>query len=229
MKYSELIKEQVKLAAKLSLQDGFTKVKTLGGACCLASHNEIIASVVVCDAESLGLLEHKTYVLPQPFPYQPGLEAYREMPAIMEAFNLLSQEPDVLLVQGPGVNHPRKVGIAAHLGLALNVPTIGISESLLLGRIEQGKIMVEREIRGFEIKTKEYARPIYAAPGHLMSLGSTLHFISKTIKPPHKMPEPLHLAHSLARKKVKGMTVLEAQNLALGATVQNLATEQQSL
>src|SRR3989344_6750028 len=219
MKYSELIKEQVKLAAKLSLQDGFTKVKTLGGACCLASHNEIIASVVVCDAESLGLLEHKTYVLPQPFPYQPGLEAYREMPAIMEAFNLLSQEPDVLLVQGPGINHPRKVGIAAHLGLALNVPTIGISESLSFGRIEQGKIMIEREIRGFEIKTKEYARPIYAAPGHLMSLGSALHFISKTIKPPHKMPEPLHLAHSLARKKVKGMAKVVSEHQIMNGDI----------
>lgn len=201
----ELKREQQKLAKKVELRDNFNTIKTIGGATCVVADDKILASVVVCDYPSLGLKEKKTFLLNDPLPYKPGFIAYREMPAIIEAYNLLDEEPDILLVQGGGILHPRKCGIASHLGLALNIPTIGITSFLPLGKVENGKIVVNNEIRGFEIKTREYAHPLYVSPGHLIYLGTTLNTILKTIRYPHKMPEPLHLAHKIARMKVKRM------------------------
>ena len=201
--YAELKKEQVRLAQKLTLQDNFTKVRLIGGVACVSYKNSLMATVAVFEFPSLLLKEQKKYVLADPLPYHPEFQAYREVSAMVEAYNSLEQEPDLLLVEGEGINHPRKLGLAAHLGLLLNVPTIGISEKLVFGRVELGKIMMEREIRGFEVLTREFANPIYVSPGNAVSLGSALHLVAKTIKLPHKMPEPLHVAHSLARKKMK--------------------------
>ncbi len=200
----ELKKEQYRLAYKVSLNDGFDSVKTIGGVECLQlSNNEILACVVVCEFPSLKLKEKKIYVLHNPLPYHSGFQAYREMPAMIEAFNQLSEEPDILLVSGSGILHPRKLGIASHLGLALNVPTIGVEEKMALGNLEKGKIFLSNEVAGFEIKTREFARPVYVSPGHMVSLGTVLNIMPKTIIHPHKMPEPLHLAHKIGRKMTR--------------------------
>ena len=199
----ELKKEQRKLAPKIILQDGFNKIKTISGVDCAQDKNKLLACVVVCEFPSLKLLEKKTFLLPDPLPYRPGFLAYREMPAIIEAFNRLDIEPDLILVDGSGILHPRKLGMASHLGLALNKPTIGVTKKFFIGQIENGKVYLDKELAGFEIKTKEQAKPLYISPGHLISLGTTLQIIRQTIKPPHKLPEPLHLAHRLAKKEMK--------------------------
>ena len=183
----ELAKEQLKLAPKVVLNDGFSKLKTIGGVECLSVGNKLLASVVVCEFPSFRLLEHKTYLLPDPLPYRPGFLAYREMPAIIEAYNQLEQEPDLLLVKGSGIAHPRHCGMASHLGLALQKPTIGITQHLLVGKVEQGKIIIDNHICGFEIITRKHAAPIYVSLGHLVSLGTALNVISKTILYPHKI------------------------------------------
>ncbi len=203
----ELKKEQLKLAAKVVLRDSFSTLKTIGGIDCVAHGNELIAAVVVCEFPSMKLLEAKTYVLADPFRYVPGFQAYREMPAMIEAYNQLEQEPDLLIVSGAGIAHPRKIGLASHLGLILNKATIGVTENLIVGRVQQGKIMLDHEIVGFEIKTREHSNSIYISPGHLVSLGMTLQVIPQLIRYPHKMPEPLHIAHKMARKKRKGEKV----------------------
>lgn len=199
----ELKKEQLKLAAKITLRDSSTTLKTIGGIDCVTSGNELIACVVICEFPSLKLLEIKTYVIADPFRYVPGFQAYREMPAMIEAYNQLELEPDVLLVSGAGIAHPRKIGLASHLGLILNRATIGVTEKLIVGKVQQGKIIFENEIVGFEITTREHSNAIYVSPGHLVSLGMTLNIIPQMIQYPHKMPEPLHIAHKEARKKGK--------------------------
>ena len=98
----ELKKEQLKLAPKVELRDGFSKIKTIGGAACFAINNKLLATVVVCEFPSLKLLEKKTYLLSDPLNYQPGFLAYREMPAIIEAYNQLEQEPDLPFSAGRG-------------------------------------------------------------------------------------------------------------------------------
>ncbi len=197
----ELKKEQLKLAQKISLQDGFGRIKTVGGAEAIGIPKKLIASVVVCSYPELKPLEQKTYVLPEPLPYHPGFEAYSEMPALIEACNLLEQEPDVLLVKGTGILHPRKLGLASHLGLALNKPTVGVTDKLPFGKVENGRVIVAGEILGFEVRTREYSKPIYVSPGHLISLGSALKLVKDTLVYPHKMPEPLHLAHKVGKKR----------------------------
>ncbi len=199
----KLKKEQRKLAEKVVLQDGFTKVKTIGGVDCSQNKNKIVACAVVCEFPSLKLIEKKTAILHDPLPYKPGFLAYREMPAIIEAFNKLENEPDVTLVNGSGILHPRKLGMASHLGLALNKPTLGLTKKFFIGQTEKGKIYLDNELVGFEIKTREHAKPLYASPGYLISLGSTLKIIHQSIQSPHKLPEPLHIAHRFAKKEIK--------------------------
>ena len=203
----ELKKEQYKFAGKIVIQDSFNKVKTIGGVDCVQINNKIVACVVVCEYPSMKLIEKKIAVLNDPLPYHPGFLAYREMPAMIDAFNDLENEPDLILVDGSGILHPRKLGIASHLGLSLNKPTIGVVRNLYLGRNEKGKIYLEGDLVGFEVKTKEFAKPLYISPGHLVSLGSCLNIIKDSIKPPHKMPEPLHLAQKIAKKKIKKITI----------------------
>jgi len=198
----ELKKEQLKLAQKVQLADGFDRIKTIAGTDCVSLGNKLIACVVVCEFPSLKIKEQKTYLLENPLPYQEGFLAYREMPAIIEAYNQLEEEPDLILVDDAGIAHPRKIGMASHLGLALNKPTLGITKNLLLGKVESGKIMLDHDLVGFEIKTKEHANSLFVSPGHLISLGSTLNLIPKTIQFPHKLPEPIHLAHKFGKKKL---------------------------
>jgi len=199
----ELKREQAKLSYRISLRDTFTEIKTIGAAECQVLGNKLIATVVVCEFPSFKIKDQKSYVLSNPLPYKPGFAAYREMPAIIEAFNQLEEEPDILLVKGEGVLHPRGTGIASHLGLALNIPTIGIQDTLSYGTLEEGKIKVNDEILGFEIKTKEHSNPIYVSPGHNVSLGTVLNIIPNMIVSPHKLPEPLHIAHKLGRKMTR--------------------------
>ncbi|MBS3169442.1 endonuclease V [Candidatus Woesearchaeota archaeon] len=202
MDLRELKQEQLRLAPKIILRDSFTKVKTIGAAACVSCGKDLIACVVVCGFPALTLKEKKTFLLPDPLTYVPSYEAYREMPAIIEAFNRLEEEPDILLVNGPGINHPCRFGLAAHLGLALQKPTIGVGEKVSLGTVQQGKIMFNGELLGFEVLTREYANPLFVSPGNLISLGSVLDIVRKCLKYPHKFPEPLHLAQKLAKKEV---------------------------
>ncbi len=203
----ELKKEQKKLAEKVILSDQFTKPKTVGGVDCVQKDNKLIACVVVCEFPSMKLLEKQTFVLSDPLPYRPGFLAYREMPAIIEAFNKIENEPDVLLVDGSGILHPRRLGMASHLGLALNKSTIGITKNLFSGRNENGKIYLDRDLVGFEVKTREYANSLYVSPGHLVTLGICLKVVQGSIKPPHKLPEPIHLAHKLAKKEIEKLEI----------------------
>ncbi|MBI2125324.1 endonuclease V [Candidatus Woesearchaeota archaeon] len=196
----ELKKEQAKLSYRIKLEDSFDEIKTIGAAECQVMGDKLLATVVVCEFPSFKVKETKQYQLGNPLPYRPGFAAYREMPAIIEAFNQLDEEPDLLLVKGPGILHPRRIGIASHLGLALNIPTIGVEDKITFGTLEDGKIVVEGEILGFEIKTKEFSNPLFASPGHNVSLETVSEIIPKTIVHPHKLPEPLHIAHKLGRK-----------------------------
>jgi len=200
MDLHELKKEQAKLSYCINLEDSFSEIKTIGAAECQVIGDKILATVVVCEFPSFKVKETKQYQLSNPLPHKIGFVAYREMPAIIEAFNRLEEEPDMLLVKGEGVLHPRRLGIASHLGLELNIPTIGVQDKLTFGNIEDGKIIVDGQVLGFVIKTNEFSNPLFASPGHNVSLKTVSEIIPKTIVHPHKLPEPLHLAHKLGRK-----------------------------
>jgi deoxyribonuclease V len=198
----ELKKEQARLAHKIVLRDSFDKIKTIAGVECFSRGNKLLASIVVCNFPSLEFKESKTYLLHNFLSYHPEFQAYQEMPAIIEAYNSLDEEPDLILVKGTGILHPRKIGLASHLGLALNKPTIGISLKLSLGSLNERKIFYQNELVGFELVSRKHSNPLYVTLGHLVSLGTMLEIVNKSLKFPHKVPEPMHLAHKIGKKKL---------------------------
>ena len=160
----------------------------------------MIAAVVVCD-DKLNVIERQTAAVETDFPYLAGMLYFREGPAIKEAFSKLQHRPDVLLVDGNGVLHPLRCGLASHLGVELNQATIGIAKTKLLGEEDEaGNIKVGNEIVGAEIREKPHAKQLYVSVGHKVSLQTAVGIVQKSIRPPHKLPEPLHIAHRLADK-----------------------------
>jgi len=124
----------------------------------------------------------------------------RESPAAVEAFNKLENKPDILIVDAHGIAHPRFFGMASHIGLLLDIPTIGIAKKLMVGKKQDNKIVFNNKIIAQEVKTKEYSKPLYVSIGHKVSLKTAVEIVNKCIKLPHKLPEPLHLAHKYANK-----------------------------
>lgn len=194
---SKLKQEQIELAKKIITKDNFEKIELIGGADCSMSNDKIVGAVAVCDKNG-KCIEKKYSILDVTFPYIPGYLSYREAPAIISAFNKLQNRPDILMVDGNGILHPRGMGLASHVGLALNVPTIGIAKSLLCGEEKDGKIYINERVKGVALKTKEYSKPIYVSVGHKISLKKAVKMVKEQIIQPHKLPEPLYLAHRYA-------------------------------
>jgi deoxyribonuclease V len=196
---TKLKEEQLKLARKVVLKDGFDKISLIAGSDQAYYMDKIISAIAVLSYEDLKVVELKYTVQECKFPYIPTYLSYRESPAIVETYHKLDNQPDIILVDGNGILHPRKLGVASHLGLLLDKPTIGVAKSLLLGEEKDGKIFVDGEPRAFIVTTREYAKPIYVSPGHLVSMGKSLEIVKHCLQG-HKLPEPLKIAHNYANK-----------------------------
>ncbi len=142
------------------------------------------------------------------FPYIPGLLAFREVPVLTQAFLQLEVSPHLVLVDGHGLSHPRRFGIACHLGLMLQVPTIGCAKSRLCGYhgpVPQNAggwtFLYDRGDKiGIALRTKEGAAPIYVSPGHLISLEEAGKWAFRLVRG-HRLPEPLRIADLLSKGK----------------------------
>jgi deoxyribonuclease V len=138
------------------------------------------------------------------FPYIPGLLSFREIPMLLKAWKKLKQKPDVLVVDGVGIAHPRRMGIATHLGLILGLPTIGCSKKVLYGAYEepgeqQGDFTFITDPKtngkiGAALRSKFGVKPIFISPGHLITLNESISIVKNCIKK-HRLPEPTRLAH----------------------------------
>ncbi len=201
----ELKKEQERLARRISLLAPPLSISTIGAAECIAQGKDIIASVVVCKYPSLEIIEKSTYYLSDAYTYHPEFVGYREMPALIEAFNKLEEDPDVVIVKGTGLKHPRHCGVGVYVGLALNKPTFAISDKNIFGEINEEEIIHQKEKIGFVYQTREHSHPLFVSPAHLIDEPSIRAILPALLRFPHKMPEPLHLAHKFAKKKVKGV------------------------
>jgi len=207
MDLEKLNKEQISLAGKVSLKDSFEELSSIAGCDQLVIGNEIYSCVVVCEYKTMAVIEKSYASRKVEFPYVPGFLAYREAPVIIDAFSKLKKKPDLMLVDGNGILHPRKFGIASHLGVVLNIVTIGVAKKLLIGRVEEDKIFVSGELRGMKLETKTAANPIYISPGNKISVQKAFEIAKSCLRPPHKLPEPIHLAHKFVnriKKKSQG-------------------------
>lgn len=193
------IAKQVSTEDRLKLND----IKTIAGFDVTFFSDKAICAGVVLNFKTMDVLEHKHLLFKPEMTYVPGFLAFREGPAILQLFYDLEYNPDVLLVDGHGIAHPLRAGLACYVGVELGKPCIGVAKSLLVGEIVDDKLMIGTEVRGKLVKTREHAKPVMVSPGHMISVDMAAEIVKKCIVPPHKLPEPLHQAHRLADKTVE--------------------------
>ncbi|HEX2136730.1 MAG TPA: deoxyribonuclease V [Microvirga sp.] len=163
------------------------------------------AAVVVARFPDFTVVETVRAQRPTPFPYIPGLLSFREGPVLEDAFARLEIEPDVFLFDGMGIAHPRRIGIASHMGLWLQRPTIGCGKTLLSGRYrdlgeDKGAAapLVDRgETIGVALRTRAGTKPMFISPGHLADIPSAAELVLRCA-PKYRLPEPIRLAHRAA-------------------------------
>ncbi len=173
---------------------------------CTSKDNTVVrAAAVVLSFPGLELVDSALARAPVTFPYVPGLLSFRELPAVLEALKLLTIIPGLILCDGQGIAHPRRIGIASHLGVLTGIPTIGVAKSLLVGTHEKlplargawRPLMDRGEIIGAALRTRANVTPVYVSPGHRVSLATALHYVlACTIQ--YRLPETTRHAHRLA-------------------------------
>lgn len=198
----KLRSEQKRIADEVILRDEFDKIKLLAGVDISYYDNNkmMVTAIVVCNYKTMEIIEKKYSVMPVKFPYIANYLGYREGPGIVDVFSKLENKPDVLMIDGNGIIHPRKLGLASHIGLMLDISTLGVSKNITCGKLSLGKVYMENDFVGIQVKTKEHGNPLYVSPGHKITIGTSLDVVEHSVRPPHKMPEPIHLAHKYARK-----------------------------
>jgi len=193
----ELISIQKKLRKKIILEDKFKKIKLIAGAdLSYPSGSQAICAVTVFDFE-MEEVENAAQKFSIDFPYIPTFLGFREAEPIVKTLRSLEIKPDIILVDGHGIAHPRGFGSASHVGVLLDMPAIGVAKRLLAGKIKSNKIIYKNKAVGFALKNKNF-REIYISPGHKVSLRSSLRIVKKCMRF-HRLPEPLHQAHLLSR------------------------------
>ena len=168
------------------------------------------AAVVVLEYPGLKLVEVKTVSGEINFPYVPGLLSFREAPLILQAFEQLMHTPELIMVDGQGIAHPRRLGIAAHLGLILDIPTIGCAKSRLCGihrmpAPESGnfeELLDKGETIGAVLRTKYNIKPVYVSTGNKIALEDAIYWVMRCCRG-YSLPEPIRFAHQAARGNLK--------------------------
>lgn len=210
---AEAIKIQQTLRSKINVQSFDQSFQYVAGADISfdKGSNIIYAGVVVLKYPELSEVDRGLTVSRATFPYIPGLLSFRESPAVLEAWEYLHVRPDVLLVDGHGYAHPRRFGIACHLGLLLDIPTIGCAKTVLVGKYEEPdreagsfRPLVDRdEIVGAALRTSKGVTPVYVTVGHLVDLESAIKVVLNSCRG-YRIPEPTRRAHLLVNALRRG-------------------------
>lgn len=202
----EAMRIQRELSGRIVEWDDFDKIERIGGVDISFRGGVAKAAVVVMSFPELEVLDYAVEEMPVTFPYIPGLLSFRESPPLMAAFEKLETEPDLVIVDGQGIAHPRGLGIASHLGLILDKPTIGCAKSKLYGRHkEPGKKAGSIEylydnrgkIIGACVRTKDSVKPVYVSVGHRVSLETAIRIVLRCCRG-YRLPEPTRYAHLIA-------------------------------
>lgn len=167
----------------------------------------VAAAIVVVDAATGTVVEERTATLRNAFPYVPGYLTFREGPAVLAAWKKLRRKPDAMLFDGHGIAHPRRFGIASHIGLVLSVPSVGCAKKRLVG--EHGEpgpnrgdwvpLTDEGEIVGAVLRTRPGVKPVFVSPGHRADLPSAIALVLRFCSR-YRLPDPARRAHQLTRE-----------------------------
>lgn len=212
----EAMRIQRELAARVVRRGGLpgSKVRFIAGSDVAFDRpgGRAVGAVVVLAYPSLEVVEEATVETPVPFPYVAGLLSFRETPVLFDAFARLRHTPDLLMVDGHGYAHPRRFGFACHLGLLLDIPTIGVAKSRLIGaeqrlgvrRGARADLVDDGELIGSLLRTREGVRPVYVSVGHRISLAAAERWVL-ACAPRYRLPEPTRLADRLSREAKRRM------------------------
>jgi len=211
---------QEQLRTELLLQDTFSTLDLIAGIDVGYDivHKLAHASIVTMRIAELKPLEQVQAFVPATFPYIPGLLAFREIPAILAALTQLQNVPDLLMVDGQGIAHPRRMGIAAHLGVLLNMPSIGVAKSRLTGKYEMPgsnkgdhtSLMDKEEQIGYVLRSRDGVNPLFISPGHRVSLSTALEVTQRCLTR-YRLPEPTRLADKLSKCKAAPENLLQVK------------------
>jgi deoxyribonuclease V len=196
---------QQRLRNNVVMRDDFGAIRTIAGVDAGYEGDQAKSAIVVFSYPQLEPLDYVVARRPAPFPYIPGFLSFREMPAALAALDELRVRPDMLLCDGQGIAHPRRMGIAAHLGVYTGLPSIGCAKSLLVGH--HGAVPDERgahvplvhhgEEIGAVLRTRVGVKPVYISVGHRVSLDTALSIVLSCVTR-YRLPEPIRAADSLA-------------------------------
>jgi deoxyribonuclease V len=197
------------------------RVRTVAGCDCafVGTHRtggRVLATAVLCDAQTLEVLASAQAALPCTFPYVPGLLSFREAPAVLEALAGLPRRPDLVMIDGQGLAHPRGMGIASHVGLLAGLPTIGAAKSRLCGSGDLPRrcrgawtpLMLDGRRVGAVVRTREGVAPMFVSVGHGLSLAQAIAWVVRCAVR-WRLPEPTRRAHQAvtALKRLTGPTI----------------------
>lgn len=207
---SAAIEIQKTLAGKVIRHDALDDVQYVAGIDVGFEDNGNVTRAAVCvlELDTLSPIEETIAKRPTQFPYVPGLLSFREIPAILTALEKIRNIPQILMCDGQGYAHPRRLGIASHLGVLTNLPSIGVGKSRLIGSHqpvanERGSwtpLMHNEETIGAVLRTRVNVNPLYISAGHRISLSSAIEYVMRCVTR-YKLPEPTRLADRLASKK----------------------------
>lgn len=209
---AEAIALQNTLRHQVRIEDDFGPIRTIAGIDCSydIKNNLSRAVVVVMERHVLEPVISVMAFLPTSFPYIPGLLSFREIPVILEAMSLLPEKPDLLMVDGQGIAHPRRLGIAAHLGVITDIPAIGIAKSRLTGtydapghtRSSTAPLLDKNGLHiGTVLRSRDNVKPLFISPGHRIGHEAALALTLECLRG-YRLPEPTRIADKLS--KVKG-------------------------
>ena len=213
---------QQQLRSQIRIEPLTKPVETIAG--CDISFNKfeetVYAGIVVLRLDTLEVVEEVAVVSAATFPYVPGLLSFREIPSLLDAWQKLKAEPDVVMFDGQGIAHPRRIGIASHGGLFLNRPTFGCAKSVLVGKYEEpapergswSPMTHYRDVVGAALRTKNKVNPVYVSPGHLIDLETAIDLTLRCDASltqggrgvGYRIPEPTRQAHNLVNAVRRG-------------------------
>jgi deoxyribonuclease V len=209
---AQAMKIQVELAARVSIVGAITTPRYIAGVDISVNKwaKTGIGAVVVLSYPGLELMETNVVTDRIEFPYIPGLLSFRESPLILAACEKLTVAPDIIMVDGQGIAHPRRMGLASHLGLCLDVPTIGCAKSRLCGNCTEpgneagdySELWDKGEVIGAALRTRTGVNPVYVSIGHMIDLPSAMHWVLACCRG-YRIPEPTRLAHQAAGGNLK--------------------------
>ncbi|OGS48796.1 MAG: hypothetical protein A3K68_00185 [Euryarchaeota archaeon RBG_16_68_13] len=202
-----LREEQARLAAQVRRTDRAGCWERVAGFDVAYDGDDAVAAAVVMDPDGARVLEALSLRVRIDFPYVPGYLAYREFPAIERCYRRLDPKPDVVLVDGHGILHPARFGIASYAGVALDTPTIGVAKHLLVGQAgplprepgDVADIRLDGEVLGAGLRSGPSRRLIYVSVGHSISLETAVRITKRLCRT--RIPEPLRLADRLAESE----------------------------